>query len=322
MSRSVHEQLFLGIDGGASNTTVAILNQQHQVVYQHTYPLGANHHALGIEQAITNLEQVIQQSTEALKIPPPLVFDRAVFGLSGCNFPDDQQALQKAIKYSPISTSIGQGFDIVNDSQIALRAGLDDQVGLALIVGTGSNCFGRNEKGQQIQVGGWDYILADQGSGYDIGLRTLKAVTSELDGRADQTRLTKELFSHLNVTNLQQFHQAVYKKYTTKAAIASLAPIAAEVAETSDHVAQHILNHSVNELLKMIDAVMTKLEWRDRPVSIVLVGSLIHNSTYLYRRLQTELLRINPQAKLLKPTINPAVAAALMATESRVGDPQ
>lgn len=313
-NRSIHEQLYLGVDGGASNTTVAITDQQGEVVFQQTWPLSANYHTVGLETVISNLETIIQEAATQLQVPPPLVFDRAVFGLAGNNFTEDQQLLDRAIKFSSLSTMIGE-LVVYNDSRIALRAGVEDSIGLVLLVGTGSNCLGHAGHDQAVQAGGLDYIMADQGSGYDIGLRILRAVTSELDGRGDQTKLTKQLFRHLNVSSLSELYQLIYSKYTDKASIASLAVLASDVAEDGDHVAQHILNHSVNELLKMVDAVMTKLDWRDQKVSLVIIGSTILNSRYLYRRFEAELRRINPQTRIIKPTMSPAQAAAMLAID-------
>lgn len=314
-SRSIHEELYLGIDGGASNITIAIANKSGQVVYQQTMVGGANIHSLGLESAIDNIESTIQQAVQELGIPAPIVFEYSYFGLSGCNFPSDEQEITAAIRYSPLSTMLGKGFSVVNDNRIALRAGLPDSVGIVLIVGTGSNCLGRASDDRQIQAGGWDYILSDEGSGYDIGLRALKTITRTLDGRAESTRLTKEILTHLQVSNLEQLHEAVYRKYHTKAAIASLAQIVSQVADNGDHQAQAILNHSANELIKMIDAVMTALEWRDTPTQIVLVGSTIQRGTYLRRRFEAEVRRINPLVRTLDPEMSPAQAAALLALE-------
>ncbi len=320
-SRLIHEQLFIGIDGGASNTTVAIVDQQGQSIYQQTFPVGANYHTIGLEAVIANLEMAVQEAIAELKVPPPLVFDQAVFGLAGNNFDHDHQVLEKAIKLSSLSSMIGQ-LTVVNDSLIALRAGVEDSVGIILLSGTGSNCLARSESGQIVQAGGLDYIMSDQGSGYDIGLRILRAVTSDLDGRSDATKLTKAVFKHLQVDTLNEMYQVIYRKYTDKASIASLAILASDVAEDGDHVAQHILNHSVNELLKMVDAVMTKLDWRDAKVSLVIIGSTILNSRYLYRRFEAELRRINPQTRIIKPTMSPAQAAATLALEAyRKPDP-
>lgn len=316
-SRSIHEQLYLGLDGGASQIGVALVNNQGKVVHEQTVELGANHHELGVAQVVENIEQAVQEVIATIQVPPPVVFDYAYLGLSGVNFPSDIQTLVDALKYSPLNSIFGRGFTVINDSQLALKAGLPEtDQGMVLLAGTGSNCVGLTNQGRLFQSGGWDHILADEGSGYDIGLRTLKAVTRSLDGRGEATKLSQAVMQHLQVHNLEQLHDLVYRQYTTKKAIATLAKLTERPAEEADHVAQSILNHSVNELLKMVDAVMTELEWRNSPTSLVLVGSTILENSYMRRRFEAEVRRINPQTRTTVPEVSSASAAAHLAQQS------
>ena len=139
---------------------------------------------MGMTKTIENLEEAIQTATAELAMKPA-VFEKSVFGLAGCNFESDRLLLDEALRKSSLSTVLGGGFEIMNDSRVALRAGTKDGVGVVLIAGTGSNCYGLNSDGQSAKSGGVDYILSDEGGGYDIGLRSLKAVARDLDSRGD-----------------------------------------------------------------------------------------------------------------------------------------
>ena len=44
---------------------------------------------------------------------------------------------------------------VVNDALIALEAGAGVGPGIVIIAGTGSICYGRNERGQAARSGGW-----------------------------------------------------------------------------------------------------------------------------------------------------------------------
>src|SRR6266568_8847155 len=50
-----------------------------------------------------------------------------------------------------------------------------------VLSGTGSCCFGKTANGRTAKVGGWGHILGDKGSGFEIGLRALKAVVYYFD---------------------------------------------------------------------------------------------------------------------------------------------
>src|SRR5690606_21599520 len=168
---------------------------------------------------------------------------------------------------------------------------------------------------ETVQSGGVDYILSDEGGGYDIGLRSLKAVAHTLDGRAEDTELVNAVFAELGVDSLETLYHKVYREYQSKSQIASLAKLTVEVATKGDMVARDILNHSVNELLSMVDAVLQKMDWRDSQVPVVAVGSVIGQKNYVRQRFEMELRRIAPKAKVIKPSISSGMGAALLALE-------
>lgn len=305
--------MYLGVDGGASNITMAVVDTQGKVLAQHLLGGGANYHAVGLEVAVEHLEEVMQGLLTELAAGRTS-FSRAVFGLAGCNFPSDRELLTRALRSSSMATMLGGGFDVVNDARVALRAGTDDGVGVVLIAGTGSNCYGRDGKGKEARAGGIDHILSDEGSGYDIGLRGLRAVVAELDGRGEATQIKQRLYARLRVRSLEELYARVYGEYVTKPRIASLAVTVCECAADGDIVARDILNHSVNELLSLVDAVLRRLEWQDTVTPVVMVGSILQEP-YIAQRLKIELLRIAPKAKVVRPGVSSAVGAAWMAKE-------
>ncbi len=314
----MESRLFLGVDGGASNITAVVVNAAGKTLYEKKLPRGGNYHALGLETAVEHLETAMQDVTDALATPR-LTFARAVFGLAGCNFASDKKLLTKALRQSSISTLLGGGFEVVNDSRIALRAGTEDGIGLVLIAGTGSNCYGRATDDKEAKAGGVDHILSDEGSGYDIGLRGLRAVVEQLDGRGDETTITPELFAKLEVASLEELYREVYSHYTVKPQIASLAEVVCDCASQGDVVAMDILNHSVNKLIELVDAVVTRLDWRETRVPAVVVGSIIHHP-YVSQRLETELHRVAPMIKVVRPSVSSAMGAALMALDEERTD--
>jgi N-acetylglucosamine kinase-like BadF-type ATPase len=213
---------------------------------------------------------------------------------------------------------LGGGFEVVNDSRAALRAGTKDGVGIALIAGTGSNCYGFKSDGREAKAGGLDHILSDEGSGYDIGLRGLRAVVEQLDGRGQETLLTTQFFTKLGVKSLEELYMKVYSEYTSKSQIASLAITVCDCADQGDIVARDILNHSVNKLISLVDAVVKQLDWEKEIVPVVMVGSVLHQH-YVAGRLRSELLRVAPLLKLVTPDVTAAVGAVWLAIESSGG---
>ena len=63
-----------------------------------------------------------------------------------------------------------------------------------VLYGTGSISYCYNKKTNELnRVGGWGYVLGDEGSGYDIGRQALVAIMKSYDGRGKSTQLTEAL---------------------------------------------------------------------------------------------------------------------------------
>ena len=50
-----------------------------------------------------------------------------------------------------------------------------------VISGTGASCYGQTADGAKVLTGGWGHLLGDGGSGYDIAVRSMRAVFRTLD---------------------------------------------------------------------------------------------------------------------------------------------
>src|SRR5207244_2124432 len=99
---------------------------------------------------------------------------------------------------------------VVNDAEIVLAAGTEENWGVACIGGTGSFAWGRNRSGETARAGGWGYILGDEGSGFDLARQALRAATQFADGRGEPTRLLQDI---LKFWNLEAPHELVAQVY-------------------------------------------------------------------------------------------------------------
>ena len=75
--------------------------------------------------------------------------------------------------------------------------GTDTSPRVLVLSGTGSCCFGRTPAGKTAKVGGWGHILGDKGSGFEIGLRALKAVVYYYDRDGVWPRLGERILRAL-----------------------------------------------------------------------------------------------------------------------------
>src|SRR5207249_3330811 len=203
---------------------------------------------------------------------------------------------------------------IDHDIRIALAGGLAGKEGIALIVGTGSSCYGRRDDGQNHRTG-WGYMLDDLGSGYFLGLQAMVAAIHEADGRGATTRLSKRVQESLHYRTVDDIMRILYHDHLSVAEIAALAPVVLESAEGGDAVALNIVNRAGEELARMVEAVATTLRFQSHLLRITMVGGLTQ-SVFYKKLIQTAIRRRIKDCTIQDPELPPVIGAVLLAMES------
>jgi glucosamine kinase len=201
------------------------------------------------------------------------------------------------------------------DIAIALAGGTGGQPGIALIVGTGSSCYGRNAAGENWRSGGWGYIVDDYGSGFYLGQKGLEAVIRAADGRGAQTALSAPMLTGLGIHDLNEVMHRIYYPRLAHTDIAALAPIVVQVAEQqNDVIAQSIIQRGCDELALMVATVTGKLQL-GADVLVVPVGSLGTVNLYYRQVLEKAITRLLPQARIRQAVAPAVIGAAFLALE-------
>ena len=176
---------------------------------------------------------------------------------------------------------------LASDSSFAallLAAGTPEGWGVALVAGTGSIAFGRDSTGKIARAGGWGYLLGDEGSGYGLTLAGLRAVARAADGRGPETLLTTAFLEKLALKQPSELIQLIYQGNRDRASLAALAPVVLVAAEADDSVARELVDSAAAQLSRMVEAVVSALELKRRPVALALAGGvLLANASYRQR---------------------------------------
>ncbi len=146
----------------------------------------------------------------------------------------------------------------VNDCELFLY--LSKGPVLVTISGTGAICYGRNEAGEVYRTGGWNHVLSDEGSAYDIGLQTFKAYADQLDGRMNCPILSEKIEKATGVKTLEQADVYVNDHLLDKSPVGGLAVLCAEAAEEGDPVAEEILKECAAKVFALIWDTCCKME--------------------------------------------------------------
>lgn len=146
----------------------------------------------------------------------------------------------------------------VNDCELFLY--LSKGPVLVTISGTGAICCGRNEAGEVYRTGGWNHVLSDEGSAYDIGLQTVKAYADHLDGRISCPVLARKVQKATNITTLEQADVYVNDHLLDKSPVGKLAVLCAQAAEEGDPVAEDILKQCAAKVFALVWDTCCKME--------------------------------------------------------------
>lgn len=258
--------LFAGVDGGGTKTAIVVVDADGNEVARDTTTT-SNSAVIGHDRAAETLRELIQQT--ATTIGAALPFQAVWCGLSGSDRPEDHRRLR------PHLEDLAEDLRMTNDAELAI-GGLPDRVGVAIVSGTGSIAFGRNTEGQRGRAGGWGHIFSDEGSGYDLARKALRAFSAEVDGYGPATSLTPRLMSYWELTDPFTIINRVYDPSTTKGDLARLSRIVVEESANGDEVAQEILRTSAEDLARFGRAVAIRLGLGPE-LSLALVGGMLTN---------------------------------------------
>jgi N-acetylglucosamine kinase-like BadF-type ATPase len=203
--------------------------------------------------------------------------------------------------------------ELVTDARAALEGALDGRAGVVLIAGTGSIAMGINSKGEMARSGGWGPTISDEGSGYDIARRALKAVISSFDGRSPETSLTEIICKRLGISNPSDLPGVIYNSDSEPVEIASLAELVAEAARNGDEVAREILAEAGRELGQLAVSVIERLELQAESFRIACVGSVFKSGEFVLKGLRAAVERVAPRAEIGPPLFPPEIGAAKLA---------
>ena len=151
-----------------------------------------------------------------------------------------------------------------------------------ILSGTGSCCFGVSNTGKKVKVGGWGHILGDKGSGYEIGIRGLKAVLYYYDRDGKWSRLGQRLLRKLALNEPNELIDWALK--ASKSDIAALAVEVFAAWHDKDQIASDIIEAAAQSLTKDAVACANRLTKKNGRVQFVLAGSVLLNQPKFVKR--------------------------------------
>ncbi len=302
-------QLLLGVDGGATKTLAAVYDVgSEQLSLGHGGP--SNPDAVGATAAASAVSAAASEAMDgATRKEEP---DSAVLAIAGT----DTAAVDRSLRDLE-----GKGWIVVNDVVGAWATATSCKPGIAVIAGTGSNSFGVGLAGDPWRTGGWGHVLGDEGSGYWLGLHSIKACLFYRDGRGPETSMAEEAPGFFGLDSLEELAGLVYSKPLTKGEIAAFAKATGKAAAAGDPVAIDLYKTAADDLAAHVDAVMRKTDLAGR-FQIGLVGSAFRAGPVFVDPLIERIRGFAPEAEVSMVEMAPVGGSLLLAARAAGLDPE
>jgi len=236
----------LGIDGGGTRTRASIMDGDR--VLAHGENGSIKRLRVGAEAAEANLRALLKDVFAQAGVSG---VDAATCGVASATMPGVTEWITDVFNDFGVARS-----EVVGDEVIALDAAFHGGPGILQIAGTGSNTIGRAPDGSRESAGGWSSRLGDEGSGYWIGVNSVRRALHAYD-REQPTRILDtvgEIWGTPDIDDLINLGDS-----TPGPDFAALAPAINELAEAGDPVALGVLKQASDDLVDFVLVVRAKL---------------------------------------------------------------
>lgn len=271
----------LGIDGGGTNTRVAISVDGKVVGKGQSGSI--KRLRVGTEVADANLREALKEAVAQAGVKS---VDAACCGIASPTMPGVKEWVTAVFNDFAVARS-----EVVGDVDIALDAAFEGGPGILQIAGTGSNCVGRAPNGSLESAGGWSSRLGDEGSGYWIGVNSVRRALHALD-RDEACAIIPAVMKIWGTKDMDEFINL--GDGTPGPDYAALAPTINELAEAGDVVSVGVLEQAAVDLVAFVLLVRAKLRSKHGvrgEVPVAWTGSVIAKMSIVrekfFARLQT-----------------------------------
>jgi N-acetylglucosamine kinase-like BadF-type ATPase len=261
--------VILGIDGGGTHTRASIL--QGERVLAHAESGSIKRLRVGAEAAEANMRALLKEAFAKAGVSGVRA---ACVGVASVSMPGVKEWITAVFNDFGVERS-----EVVGDEVIALDAAFHGGPGILQIAGTGSNTIGRAPDGSRESAGGWSSRLGDEGSGYWIGVNSLRRALNAHD-REQPTQILQKVGDIWGTPDLDDLINL--GDSTPGPDFAALAPAISELADAGDPVARETLAQAAADLVDFVLLVRAKLRRKHSiagEVPVAWTGGVIEHMT-------------------------------------------
>jgi len=180
--------------------------------------------------------------------------DEVYAGAGGIDTDEDARALADLIApHAP-----GARITVVHDSRLLLAAG-GASTGVAVIAGTGSAAWGKNDAGEEARAGGWGYLLGDEGSGYWLGREAVRHSLRRMNQGLEPDQLSRALLDSVGVEEPGKLIALFHSPDTGRRYWAQQARLVVEAADAGDPTSRALVEQAGRDLADLAEQAVRQL---------------------------------------------------------------
>ncbi|MFN6401990.1 MAG: N-acetylglucosamine kinase [Planctomycetota bacterium] len=165
---------------------------------------------------------------------------------------------------------------------------------------------------QTTRVGGWGYLLGDEGSGFAIGLSALKEVCRAHDCGEDFSPLHRAVLRELGCECAIDLIPRIYTQPIPRPKIASLYQTVVQFA-SSDLIASKLLEYASADLAELIVAGATRIGLQSGKYGLAFSGGTLLGKSPLVPTILRHLEQMQMSPALSHQVTDPVLGAVVMA---------
>ena len=301
--------LYLLVDGGKSKTKAVIIDSSGFEIAKSLGPgLEIIGSVNGYERVINSLRATFDQLPEVGR------FAGVAFGLNGAQAPSESADLAaKAIS----SLVKADRFTITSDVVMNYLGAIGNQPGIVVAAGTGAVVMAISRQGIPYRIDGDGPLIADRGSGFDIGRQGLKIAAMVDDGLPGSIALHKAMIQRFGT--LENTVNSVYSAVSPIELVASFSRSVAEAAKEGDEISIEILRCAAQDLALNVQAAARRSKLEGGPISYSTAGGIFNIGPLLEKPFHDFVGQFLPEAQYQEPLGGAIAGAKIVALDRALG---
>ena len=272
---------YIGIDAGGTKSIAVLTDAKLRLLARENYE-GMNISQMNPNTVSRMVQQIIDDLTYRAGMLPYHI-GLTVLAAAGAG----EVKTREEVEYACHGRMPERKVKVITDAEAALAGAFDGGAGIALISGTGSIAWGKDEAGKIVRAGGYGYILGDEGSGFWLGRELLRRCLDAYH-RGEITALGKKAAELWQIADISKAIPLVYGVEKPAAKTAELAPLVFEAYEAGDPMAVEILQEAGKKLAELVEKTAKGLSITE-PVKVNLTGGIAGQQKVILPLIQAHL---------------------------------